>query len=60
MRTPEQAGAASRVADGAVVASALIDTLAQSLDEHGRAKPDSVRKVLDQVRGLAEAVRSGG
>ncbi|MDB5415058.1 MAG: tryptophan synthase subunit alpha [Rubritepida sp.] len=59
VRTPEQAGEASRIADGAVVASALIETLAKSLDEHGRAKPDSVRRVLDQVRGLAEAVRAG-
>ncbi|HYF09912.1 MAG TPA: tryptophan synthase subunit alpha, partial [Acetobacteraceae bacterium] len=57
VRTPEQAAEASRIADGAVVASALIDTLAASLDEQGRAKPDTVRKVLDQVRGLADAVR---
>lgn len=57
IRTPQQAGEASRIADGAVVGSALVDTLAHSLDEHGHARPDSVRKVLDQVRGLAEAVR---
>lgn len=60
VRTPEQAGFAAKVADGAVVASALIDTLAKSLDEHGHARPDSVRKVLDQVRELAEAVRGAG
>lgn len=58
VRTPEQAAEASRIADGAVVASALIDTLAANLDEQGRAKPDTVRKVLDQVRALAEAVRA--
>jgi tryptophan synthase alpha chain len=58
VRTPEQAADAVRIADGAVVASALIDTLAKSLDEKGRARPDTVRQVLDQVRGLAEAVRS--
>ncbi|WP_159994841.1 tryptophan synthase subunit alpha [Roseomonas sp. 18066] len=57
VRTPQQAAEAVQVADGAVVASALIDTLARSLDEQGRAKPDTVRKVLDQVRDLAEAVR---
>ena len=58
IRTPEQAAAAVRAADGAVVASALIDTLARSLDAQGRARPDTVRLVLDQVRALAEAVRS--
>jgi tryptophan synthase alpha chain len=58
IRTAAQAAEASRIADGAVVASALIDTLAASLDEHGRAKPDTVRKVLDQVRTLAEGVRA--
>ena len=57
VRSPAQAAEAVRVADGAVVASALIDTLAASLDEHGRARPDSVDRVLDQVRGLAEGVR---
>jgi len=59
VRTPEQAATVARVADAAVVASALIDTLAAHLDDHGRAKPDAVRHVLDQVRGLAEGVRAG-
>lgn len=58
VRTPEQAAEAARTADAAVVASALIDTLAGSLDAEGRAGPDSVRLVLDQVRILAEAVRT--
>ncbi|EFH12179.1 tryptophan synthase subunit alpha [Pseudoroseomonas cervicalis] len=58
VRTPQQAAEAVQVADGAVVASALIDTLAKSLDEQGRARPDTVRKVLDQVRELAEAVQN--
>jgi tryptophan synthase alpha chain len=57
VRTPAQAAEVARLADAAVVASALIDTLAASLDEHGRARPDSVRRVLDQVRALAEGVR---
>ena len=57
VRTPQQAAAASRIADAAVVASALIDTLANHLDEHGRAKPDAVPVVLDQVRALAKGVR---
>lgn len=57
VRTPQQAAAASRIADAAVVASALIDTLANHLDERGRAKPDAVPVVLDQVRALAKGVR---
>ncbi|MFT8243310.1 tryptophan synthase subunit alpha [Roseomonas sp. BN140053] len=57
IRTPEQAAQAVRVADAAVVGSALIDTLAQSLDAEGRARPDTVRRVLDEVRALSEAVR---
>ncbi len=57
IRTPEQAAAAARLADGAVVGTALVDTLAASLDAEGRAQPGTVRAVLDRVRGLAEAVR---
>jgi tryptophan synthase alpha chain len=57
VRTPQQASAASRIADAAVVASALIDTLANHLDERGHAKPDAVPVVLDQVRALAKGVR---
>ncbi len=58
IRTPEQAAEAVRAADAAVVASALIDTLAASLDSQGRAGPETAQKVLDQVRKLAEAVRA--
>jgi tryptophan synthase alpha chain len=57
VRSPAQAAAAVRAADGAVVASALIDTLAHSLDDQGRPGADSAGLVLDQIRGLAAAVR---
>jgi tryptophan synthase alpha chain len=57
VRTPEQAADAVRVADAAVVASALIETLVASLDAQGKAGPNTVRLVLDQVRALAEGVR---
>ncbi len=57
VRSPAQAAAAVRAADAAVVASALIDTLAGSLDDEGHARPDTVARVLDQVRALAEGVR---
>ncbi len=57
VRSPAQAAAAVVAADAAVVASVLIDTLAGSLDAQGRAGAETVRLVLDQVRGLAEGVR---
>ena len=58
VRTPAQAAEAVRVADAAVVASALIDTLSASLAADGRAAPDTARRVLDQVRALADGVRN--
>jgi tryptophan synthase alpha chain len=57
VRTPAQAAEASRIADAAVVASALIETLSHHLDESGNARPEAVATVLAQVRGLAAAVR---
>jgi len=58
VRSGPQAAAAVRAADAAVVGSLLVDTLAKSLDANGRARPDTARRVLDQVRELSEAVRS--
>lgn len=58
IRTPDQAAAAVRVADAAVVASVLIETLAASLDAEGRPAADSAEQVLAQVRALAEGVRA--
>lgn len=58
IRTPEQAAIAATVADGAVVGTALVDTLAASLDAEGRAGPDTVARVLAQVSGLAQAIRA--
>ena len=57
VRTPGQAAEAASVADAAVVASALIETLAASLDAQGRATAETVPLVLDQVRALAAGVR---
>ncbi|MBV8913431.1 MAG: tryptophan synthase subunit alpha [Acetobacteraceae bacterium] len=57
VRTPKQAAEAVRIADAAVVGSALIDTLASSLDAQGRATPDTAKRVLEQVRALADGVR---
>ena len=58
IRSPAQAAQSVAVADAVVVASALIDTLAASLDSEGRSSGETVSRVLDQVRGLAEGVRS--
>ena len=59
VRPPAQAAEAASIADGAVVASALIDTLAANLDDAGHAKPGAVEIVLAQVRALAAGVRGG-
>lgn len=58
VRTPAQAAEASRVADAAVVASALIDTMANNLNEDGTAKPGTVDMILAQVKALAGGVRA--
>jgi tryptophan synthase alpha chain len=57
VRTPAQAAEAVRAADGAVVASALIDNLAGSLID-GRVGPQSVEGFLAQIQALAVAVRN--
>jgi tryptophan synthase alpha chain len=58
LRTPAQVAQAAQVADAAVVASVLIETLAKSLDSEGQATPNTAKLVLDQVRDLATAIRS--
>ncbi len=58
IRTPEQAGEIAKVADAAVVGSALVDRIANSLDDDGKASPDLVDKLLAQVSDLADSVRS--
>ncbi|WP_372622428.1 tryptophan synthase subunit alpha [Falsiroseomonas sp.] len=58
IRTPEQAAIAATVADGAVVGTALVDTLASTLDAEGRATAETAPKVLAQVAGLSAAIRA--
>nr|WP_255673930.1 tryptophan synthase subunit alpha [Komagataeibacter sp. FNDCF1] len=58
IRTPELAANAVRVADAAVVASALLNTLEGTLDANGKATATTVPAVLDQLRGLADAVHA--
>ncbi len=58
LRTPEQAAVVARIADAAVVGSALVDKLAAHLDADGKARPDLVETVLADVRALAHGVRT--
>lgn len=60
IRSPEQAATASSIADGAVVASALLATLAETLDENGKATAQTLPSVLGQIKDLATAVRAAG
>jgi tryptophan synthase alpha chain len=57
IKTPEQAAKVARVADAAVVGSALVQTIADSLDSQGRAGAETAAKALSCVRALAEGVR---
>nr|WP_249212336.1 tryptophan synthase subunit alpha [Acetobacter persici] len=59
IRTPEQAATAAGIADGAVVASALLSTLTDTLDTDGKATDQTLPRVLEQIKGLAAAVRAG-
>lgn len=57
IRTPEQAAAVARVADGAVVGTALVDRVKANLDDDGAATTGLVDDVLAMVRDLADGVR---
>jgi len=57
IKTPEQAAAIGRVADAAVVGSALVEQVRLSLDEGDRATEGTAPAVLNLVRALAEGVR---
>lgn len=57
VKNPEQAAAATRTADAAVVGSALVERLAANLRPDGSAGPSLVTAVLDDVRSLAQSVR---
>ena len=60
IRTPDQAAVVSRIADAAVVGSALVQAVADGLDDDGAPRPGLVEGVLDRVGGLAAAVRAAG
>ena len=58
IRTPEQVAAIAKVADAAVVGSAIVDVIANGVDANGRAGPSLVDDVLGLVRSLAQGVRN--
>jgi tryptophan synthase alpha chain len=57
IKTPEQAAAIARVADAAVVGSALVERVREGLDADGRASAALVAGTLDYVAALASGVR---
>ena len=57
IKTPEQAAATARVADAAVVGSALVNKIAERLDDSGHPQPDLVDSVCALTRELAQGVR---
>ncbi|GGF41821.1 tryptophan synthase alpha chain [Aliidongia dinghuensis] len=58
IKTPDQAAAIARIADAAVVGSAIVDTIAGHLDSNGKAKPGLVEAIAAQVSALAAGVRA--
>ncbi|HCP00943.1 MAG: tryptophan synthase subunit alpha [Alphaproteobacteria bacterium] len=58
IKTPDNAAAIAKIADAAVVGSAIVQTVADNLDADGRAMPELVTNVLDLTRTLADGVRS--
>ena len=58
VNTGAHAAALARAADGVVVGSAIVDTVARSLDGEGRAGAGTVPAVAELVRELAEGMRS--
>ena len=57
IRTPDQAAEVARVADAAVVGSALVELIAGWLDSEGRPRPGLAEALLGQVAQLARGVR---
>ncbi|MGI9482704.1 MAG: tryptophan synthase subunit alpha [Hyphomicrobiales bacterium] len=57
VKSPEQAKVISSCADGVVVGSAFVDIIKNSLDDNGRAAPETAAKVLELAASLAAGVR---
>lgn len=57
IKTPEDAAAIGAVADGIVVGTALVSTIAESLDESGHATDMTVQDIARLTSQLADGVR---
>ena len=57
IKTREQAAAVSRVADAAIVGSAVVNVIADNLGADGTPGPDTANGVVNLVRDLAAGVR---
>ncbi|MEK9724684.1 MAG: tryptophan synthase subunit alpha [Rhodospirillaceae bacterium] len=57
IKTPDQAAEIARIADAAVVGSAIVNVITDNLDADGKAAPGTAGKVLDLVSALAKGVR---
>ncbi|MEL6965768.1 MAG: tryptophan synthase subunit alpha, partial [Pseudomonadota bacterium] len=57
VKTPEQAKSIGQAADGVVVGSAIVSTVAESLED-GKAGPETVSRTLALVSSIAEGVRA--
>jgi tryptophan synthase alpha chain len=58
IRTPAQAAAVAKVADAAVVGTALVDRVASTLDANEKATQETIKAVLGDVSALSQGVRS--
>ncbi len=60
IRTPDQVRAVSRIANAAVVGSAIVDRVVAGLDEDGQPTPGLAGSVLSYIGELAAGVRGEG
>ncbi|MEK9855298.1 MAG: tryptophan synthase subunit alpha [Rhodobiaceae bacterium] len=60
IRTPEQAGEAASLSDGAIIGSAVVDIIADNISEDGRGTPETVSKIAAFVGDLAKGVAAAG
>ena len=59
VKTPEQAKAIGKGADGVVVGSALVSAIAENLSQTGRPSGKTASAVLNLVQSLSKALRAG-